>query len=109
LLSHVVSFEESDDKVTFVLVIDGLKVERNLLKGLNKQPKNALLLNQIINEQSINIALELKTDRKIYRFEIKRLPTQINPDRTKLKVGLVRCLSIFFFRFSFSNFGLILV
>lgn len=73
----------------FILVIEGLKVERNILKGLNKQPKNAHVLNQIINEQSINFALELNTQSKrVYRFQIKRLPSQINPDKSKIRVSL---------------------
>lgn len=69
-----------------MLVIDGLKVERKMAKGFAKQPKNAIVLNQILNVQSINFALEMMTTKRHYRFHIQRLPSQINPELTKIKV-----------------------
>lgn len=70
-----------------MLIVDGLRVKRRLSNPLVKWPSNAQVLNQIINEQSINLGIELvKPTQKLYRFEIKRLPTPINPEKTKIKV-----------------------
>ena len=70
-------------------MIDGMKVERPPSKlFLSVVPKNGIILNQDFGEQSMNFAIHLKTESgqdKTYRFEIKRLPTQIVPNKTRVK------------------------
>ena len=63
-------------------------VGTHLVKHLAKRPRGAHVLNQIVNEQSINFGLEIVNPKKVYRFEIKRLPTQINPEKAKFKVSI---------------------
>jgi len=79
------SFDEKGKEVTFVLVIEGLKVERKITKAFKMEPKNANIINKIWTEQSINFGLELLSNRKVYRFHIKRLPSRIDPEKTKVK------------------------
>jgi hypothetical protein len=86
-----VSFKENGTEAEFVLVIDGLKVQRQISSGFSKMPKNGQIINQILNDQSVNFCIEIVNpkvvdSRKVYRFEVKRLPTQINPEKTKFKV-----------------------
>jgi hypothetical protein len=74
-------------------VIDGLKVQRQISSGFSKRPKNGQVINQILSDQAVNFCIEiinpkLVDSQKVYRFEVKRLPTQIIPDKTKLKVNI---------------------
>lgn len=84
-----------------MLVIDGLKVETKILKGFSKQPKNANVLNQIINEQSINYAIEMSQPRKVYRFQVKRLPSEIHPDKTSIKVSRISFFKSLFIKMDY--------
>jgi hypothetical protein len=71
-----------------VLIIDGLQVARKISDGFALKPKNVQILNQIVNEQSIDFGLQVvKPNNKVYRFKIKRLPTLINPEKTRFKVS----------------------
>ena len=83
-------FSEKDDKAKFVCVIDGLVVKRVLSKGLSLYPHNAFVLAQVVGQQSLNVAIQMKTSNgntgRVYRFEIKRLPSQIVPEKTQIKV-----------------------
>jgi hypothetical protein len=90
----LVEFNEKDEDVTFTCIVDGLKVERKITKAWKSCPKNARILNEIIKEQSLNVAIQLKNSIKIDRFEIKRLPTEIIPEKSKI---LVRFFLFFFF------------
>ena len=95
-----VSFAESDLQVTFCLVIDELKVKRtlNISKRFCLEPKNGLVTAKVVAEQSIHFAVQVgptvgkstsattqPQNEKLYRFEIKRLPSQIVPDKTRIK------------------------
>ena len=95
---YLVAFSEKNQEVTLCLVIDGLKVEKKILKGFKNGPKkSSTILNEIFNEQSLNFAIEVRPSTKgsrtsnggskIYRLQINRLPTQINPDKTVVKVN----------------------
>lgn len=77
---------ETGNEASFVLVIDGLKVERKLSHALTKYPKNGIVLNEILTSQSVNFAIELPSKKHIYRFHIQRLPSSINPEKSKIKV-----------------------
>ncbi|CAF0776684.1 unnamed protein product [Brachionus calyciflorus] len=79
------SFEEKNDNAVFILVIDGLKVHRTMSSMFKKQPSNAMVQNQIITEQAINFSIQMNDSKKLYRFQIKRLPTRINPDKCKVE------------------------
>ena len=109
ILFYLVAFSEKDNEVTFCLVLDGLKVKRAITKGLSLYPTKSIVLNEIFNEQSLNFAIEVRPSTKgsshatskIYRFKINRLPTEINPDKTKVKVNMSVFCKIY------SNLGLI--
>jgi hypothetical protein len=84
------SFSEDGLKVKLDLVMDGLKTERRLNRMLSVVPKNGMVLSQEFTEQSMNYGLLLNTnnsgqEQKTYRFEIKRLPTPIVHEKTKIK------------------------
>lgn len=76
------------------MVIDGLKAGRSITKILRKSPSNAMCQNQIITEQSVNYSIQMNDSKKVYRFQIKRLPGKINPD--KCKVEVIRNFNFFF-------------
>ncbi|CAF0714255.1 unnamed protein product [Brachionus calyciflorus] len=79
------SFEENDKNVTFVLIIDDLKVKRKLSRKFQKYPINARVINQSFEEQSINFTIKSLNNSIVYQFLIKRLPTQIIVEKTKIK------------------------
>ena len=81
------SFSEKGTEVLFDLVISDLKVQRKLTSGFAKKPKNGQTISRIVTEQGINFAIEMAQPQKVYRFEIKRLPTAINPEKAKFKVN----------------------
>jgi hypothetical protein len=81
-----------------VLVIDGLRVHRKFSNPLVKTPRNAVILSQKIEQQSINLALDY--NRKMYKFEIKRLPTHIIESKSfirykddKIKIQLEKAVN----------------
>lgn len=84
------SFSEDGLKVTLDLVMDGLKTERRLNRMFSVVPKNGMILSEEFTEQSMNYGILLRTgnsdqDQKTYRLEIKRLPTPIVHEKTKIK------------------------
>ena len=89
------AFSETEHEARFELVVDGLRVERRLVKAFRKCPENAVVLNEIFQEQSLNFAFEFRKssqnpttpNSRRYRLHIKRLPTRIYPERTKIKVN----------------------
>jgi hypothetical protein len=75
------------------LVVDGLRTARKLTNPLKKSLKNATIINKIIGEQSINLAFEYRPishsgsvsgSPKIYRFQKRRLPSKIMPDKCRI-------------------------
>lgn len=84
----LVSFSEKGLQAKFILILDGMKVERRLNRYLSLVPKNGIILNEEFKEQSIHLGIHFPKHEsghdKTYRFEIKRLPTQILPDKTKV-------------------------
>ena len=80
------------------LVIDGLKSGRKLKSPLKLRPKNAKVLDAEFTRQSLNFAIQMKPNKvsstaqhanpgKTYRLNIKQLPTEIEPDKTKIVVS----------------------
>ena len=82
------SFKEKDLHVKFDLILDGMNVERSVKKYLSFAPKNGIVLSKDFREQSLNFGIQLNpyesNKDKTYRFEIKRLPTPIIPEKTKV-------------------------
>ena len=82
------SFKEKDLHVKFDLILDGMNVERSVKKYLSFAPKNGIVLSKDFREQSLNFGIQLNpyesSKDKTYRFEIKRLPTPIIPEKTKV-------------------------
>jgi hypothetical protein len=83
------AFSEKDKEVQFDIVIDGLKVSRKLAKYFTKYPSNATILDTVFEEQSMNFAITYHPSSKTYRFQVKRLPTPIHPERTKIQVDKI--------------------
>ncbi|RNA32447.1 hypothetical protein BpHYR1_004455 [Brachionus plicatilis] len=79
------SFEEENDTVLFVLVIDELDVQRKIGKLFKKVPVNITIRDKEISQQSFNLAIKINDSRKVYRFQIKRLPTKINVEKSKIE------------------------
>ena len=89
------AFSETDNEAKFEIIIDGLQVERSPIKLFKKYPENAVILDEIFLEQSINYAVVFRkgsnssfSNSKTYRLHIKRLPFQIYHEKTKICVKI---------------------
>ncbi|RNA38732.1 hypothetical protein BpHYR1_013987 [Brachionus plicatilis] len=82
------SFEETNKTVTFVLIIDELKVKRKISKKFQKFPSNAVLMSKDFRMQSMNFSIKIFNPSRVYQFEIKRLPTQISYGNGKIEIHL---------------------
>ncbi len=94
----LVSFSEDGLNVKFELIIPGLRCPRKITHALSKYPENALVLNEIFTQSSLNYGVEFnpaggsygpeaKDKNQVYRFKIERLPSPIKPEKAKVKVG----------------------
>lgn len=83
---------ETDEEAELLLRIESLKVGRRIQNPIKKLPKNAKVIDADFSKQSLNYAIEVKpkgapeSARRTYRLNIKRLPTEINPEKTKIRV-----------------------
>jgi len=77
------AFSETANSVLFEIVIDGLRVSSKLTNLFAKRPTNATVLDTEFKEESMNFAIQYK--EKLYRLQMHRLPSPINPNKTKIE------------------------
>lgn len=86
-------FSESGSDATILLVIDGLISNRQIKSLFKNYPQNATVLKHELNKSSISFAIQLKNNKnnaskiQIFKFEIKRLPCDIDVNKSKIKVN----------------------
>lgn len=77
------AFSETNNSAIFEIVIDGMRVSSKLANLFSKRPSNATVLDTEFQEESMNFAIQYKD--KLYRLQMRRLPSPINPNKTKIE------------------------
>lgn len=85
-----VSIRESTSNVTIDVVMDGLRVKSSCFRS--NRPLNFQVLRQEFGIQSLDLLIELTNNdntKTKYRYTVDRLPTEINVEKVKIKVGSI--------------------
>ena len=83
----LVSIRESSSNVTIDVVMDGLRVKNSCFRS--NRPLNFQVIKKEFGVQSLDLLIEITNNNSIkkYRYTVDRLPTEINVQKVKLKVG----------------------
>ena len=85
-----VSIDEDEKSATVKIVIDGLRVDRELKRLFKSYPTNAQILFEYFGESAMNYSFQLDKDKPqniIYKLDVKKLPGKIDPTKIKIKVS----------------------
>ncbi len=95
---------EKSDSVCIVMTILGLEMHEGNFNcfsfGGGKEPSNARF-KQSITDSSVEFKIIVESDsrkKSFYKWEVKRLPSKIRPEKTKVKVSFKFLVFILYFK-----------